>query len=48
MPLIKEILEKIEYTEFAGDAGVIINELIPLDENNMRQDVLFWCNEKKY
>lgn len=46
MPLIKEILEKIEYTEFAGDAGVIINELIPLDENNMRQDVLFWCNEK--
>jgi UDP-3-O-[3-hydroxymyristoyl] glucosamine N-acyltransferase len=46
MITVKTLLEKIEFSKFIGDTSIEINQIIPLDVNNQRKDVLMWVNAK--
>lgn len=46
MLLIEHIIEKLGCLQFIGDHTTTISECIKLDPNNVRNDVIFWCNDK--
>ena len=46
MVKVKEILERIDYLQFIGEADQSIIEIIQLDVLNSRKDVLCWCSDK--
>lgn len=46
MPKVKDLLEKIPHTRFAGNDQTEVNQLVPLEQSNTREDVLMWVNEK--
>lgn len=46
MITISEILKRIPHREFIGNDQQKIASVIELNEQNSRQDVIFWCNDK--
>jgi UDP-3-O-[3-hydroxymyristoyl] glucosamine N-acyltransferase len=46
MITVKNILEKVNFSKVIGDTSIRINQIIPLDVNNQRRDVLMWVNLK--
>lgn len=46
MTTVNEILKKINPLKFIGNAGDKVSDVIQLDLENKRQDVLFWCSDK--
>ena len=43
---LKEIINLLKPIKFIGDENDSVNEVIQMDVNNTRQDVLFWVNSK--
>lgn len=43
---LKEIIQKVLPLEFIGDSTISINDIVPLDVSNVRNDVIVWCNDK--
>jgi UDP-3-O-[3-hydroxymyristoyl] glucosamine N-acyltransferase len=46
MITVKSILEKVNFSKVIGDTSIEINQIIPLDVNNQRRDVLMWVSAK--
>jgi UDP-3-O-[3-hydroxymyristoyl] glucosamine N-acyltransferase len=46
MITVKNILEKINFSKVIGDTSIEINQIIPLDVENQRRDVLMWVSTK--
>jgi hypothetical protein len=46
MTTLKEIIKKIKPIEFIGNENVGINEVIQLNKDNNRNDVISWCGDK--
>ncbi|MEO8761965.1 MAG: UDP-3-O-(3-hydroxymyristoyl)glucosamine N-acyltransferase [Bacteroidia bacterium] len=43
---IKEILLTLKSAELIGNDEALISDVIQLDENNTRPDIICWCNDK--
>jgi UDP-3-O-[3-hydroxymyristoyl] glucosamine N-acyltransferase len=46
MITVKNILEKVRFSKVIGDTSIEINQIIPLDVENQRRDVLMWISTK--
>jgi UDP-3-O-[3-hydroxymyristoyl] glucosamine N-acyltransferase len=46
MITVKNILEKVSFSKVIGDTSIEINQIIPLDVENERRDVLMWVSAK--
>ncbi len=46
MIYLKEIIDLLEPVKFIGNEGDSVNEVIQMDVNNKKQDVIFWVNNK--
>jgi UDP-3-O-[3-hydroxymyristoyl] glucosamine N-acyltransferase len=46
MITVKNILEEVDFSKVTGDTSIEINQIIPLDVDNQRRDVLMWVNTK--
>jgi UDP-3-O-[3-hydroxymyristoyl] glucosamine N-acyltransferase len=46
MITVKSILEKVDFSKVIGDKSTEINQIIPLDVDNQRKDVLMWVSAK--
>jgi UDP-3-O-[3-hydroxymyristoyl] glucosamine N-acyltransferase len=46
MITVKSILEKVNFSKVIGDTSIEINQIIPLDVENRRRDVLMWVSAK--
>jgi UDP-3-O-[3-hydroxymyristoyl] glucosamine N-acyltransferase len=46
MITVKSILEKVVFSKVIGDTSIEINQIIPLDVNNQRRNVLMWVSTK--
>lgn len=44
--LLKDILKQISYKRFIGNDESIINDIIQIDVNNTRNDIICWCSVK--
>lgn len=43
---IKQILEIVPSYEYIGKEECVINDIVQLDNDNKRDDVIYWCNDK--
>jgi UDP-3-O-[3-hydroxymyristoyl] glucosamine N-acyltransferase len=46
MITVKTIIEKIHFSKIIGDTSIVINQIIPLDIENPKRDVLMWVSSK--
>ena len=46
MITVHNILEKVNFSKVIGDTSVVIKDIIPLDTENQRSDVLMWVSPK--
>ena len=46
MVTVENILEKVNFSNVIGDTSIEIKDIIPLDVNNQRRDVLMWISAK--
>jgi len=46
MATLVEIIKQINDVFFIGNDSILINDIIQLDTNNKRNDVIYWCNDK--
>jgi UDP-3-O-[3-hydroxymyristoyl] glucosamine N-acyltransferase len=44
--VLSEIVKRIENAYFIGNDSTLINDVIQLNTNNKRNDVIYWCNDK--